>query len=972
MLDALGSDPVEFRAARVRRRTYPGVSSGVHNAVPIDREKVLQAAQKYVEKRRFDRAIAEYQRILQEDPNDARILLKVGDLQARMDAHVDAIATYERVARHYAQQGFAVKAIAVYKQIREMIRKYVPRVADQYGHIIPKLAELYQQLGLTGDALTTYDEYATMLQSAGRDSEAIEVFRKIVQLNGTNPLARLRLAEALSRNKSSDEAIAEFSKAADILLEMGRTDDALKVIERLLHHRPDPVRARQAAELYLNRGQASDGMLALAKLQISFQADQRNLETLALLARAFVAIGQLPKAMEVRKEAARIAKDQGKLDEARRILDELLAAMPDDEGVRALARTLMQPSVAPPARPAVRAQEDAVIEVSAEEPAPLEPDMDLGLDETGTEDFEGYLTEDVSSDLSPQAPVIRVQDGLEAAEDVNVAPMSYRGAATVPDVIANAEAFRSLQQLSKAAETLRIALELNPLSFELHMELKEVLLDAGDTRGALDELITLAAMYADAGQTVEAATMLSEAISVDPYHHRAREMLFDLGYEPPPLPSEEQYDAAMATAEALAGYEQPFGYDYEEGTAPSFESTGPLPSYDLEEIAPAQAMQQVPPSAHAPSHELLSTDDPFAVEAVGDDLVGDEGMDPRGEPLPSFPLLAEDKARLELVAAEEGFAEEDRTQNAPLPSGWELEPQEQVYEPAGEPQPVSAPPLASTVGFQGGDSLEDALEEAEFFATRSLYDDALSIIDEQLTRFPGHPLLIERQREFREALATANGSGEREVPQGAPSTPPLEDHSFDIAASLSALDDFGPVDKGTSTGGAVDVEAVFAKFKEGVRQQVAETDAQSHYDLGVAYKEMGLINDALTEFELASRDPSRECVCHSMAGMMHLEQGNLEAAIEAFIRGLHAEQKSADQELALYYELGNTYQLRSNPREALFYFQKVMRRDAGYRDVAARVRALQPKPAVAGGPGLKTAVGEDEFDRAFDDVFGNK
>src|SRR5690349_22714380 len=92
--------------------------------VSIDREKVLQAAQKYVEKKKYDRAIAEYQRIIQEDPNDARTLLKIGDLQARLEAYPEAIATYDRVGQHYSSQGFALKAIAVYKQIRELIKKH--------------------------------------------------------------------------------------------------------------------------------------------------------------------------------------------------------------------------------------------------------------------------------------------------------------------------------------------------------------------------------------------------------------------------------------------------------------------------------------------------------------------------------------------------------------------------------------------------------------------------------------------------------------------------------------------------------------------------------------------------------------------------------------------------------------------------------------------------------------------------------
>jgi tetratricopeptide (TPR) repeat protein len=203
----------------------------------------------------------------------------------------------------------------------------------------------------------------------------------------------------------------------------------------------------------------------------------------------------------------------------------------------------------------------------------------------------------------------------------------------------------------------------------------------------------------------------------------------------------------------------------------------------------------------------------------------------------------------------------------------------------------------------------------------------------------------------------------------------VEDHSFDIAASLSALDEYeAPKQQAASVDNPVDVEEVFAKFKEGVSKQVSDTDSQSHYDLGVAYKEMGLVKDAAREFELAARDPERECVCHSMIGTMLMEQGDLEGASSAFIRGLHAEQKSPDQELALYYELGNIHDMRHNPGEALYYFQKVVKRDAKFRDVSARVKALQPKPVAtpAASAPLRTAVGGDDIDRAFDDLFGDK
>ena len=303
----------------------------------INRDKVLEAAQKYVEKKKYDKAVQEYQKLIEADPNDARTLLKIGDLQAKQFLHADAISTYETVGKLYAHQGFALKAIAVYKQIREIIAKHVPQLEERYGHITPKLAELYQQLGLTSDALAALDEVATRLQRQQRDPEAIEVFRKIVELDPTNPLPHLRLAEALSRIKDTEGAVFEFKTAASQLAGIGRRDDALKVLERLLHHKPDAEQARICAELYLSRGQPQDGMQALSKLQICFQANPRDFDTLSLLARAFNAIGQGTKAIEVQKEMARVARDAGKQDLFREIVERLMRVAPQDDGVRKLS-----------------------------------------------------------------------------------------------------------------------------------------------------------------------------------------------------------------------------------------------------------------------------------------------------------------------------------------------------------------------------------------------------------------------------------------------------------------------------------------------------------------------------------------------------------------------------------------------------------------------------------------------------------
>jgi tetratricopeptide (TPR) repeat protein len=137
----------------------------------------------------------------------------------------------------------------------------------------------------------------------------------------------------------------------------------------------------------------------------------------------------------------------------------------------------------------------------------------------------------------------------------------------------------------------------------------------------------------------------------------------------------------------------------------------------------------------------------------------------------------------------------------------------------------------------------------------------------------------------------------------------------------------------------------------------------------VAYKEMGLVDDAIREFGVAAEDPKRECLCRSMIGMILMERGKISEAIDAFTKGLQSTVKAPEQEVALYYEIGAAYESLKRTKDALTQFQKVARRDSNYRDVQERVRRLskiEAKPAL-----LAAAVGaDDEFDRAFDEIIG--
>ncbi len=850
----------------------------------IDRESVLVAAQKFVEKKKYDKAIAEYQKILQVDPNDARTLLKVGDLQLKMEAYPESIATYERVGKFYAAQGFSLKAIAVYKQIREIVGKHVPHLEERYGHIAPKLAELYQQLGLISDALAALDEVATRLQRSQRDGEAIEIFKKIVALDPTNPLPHLRLAEAYSRARDADGAVGEFGVAASLLVRLNRRDDALKVLERLLHHRPEPAQARLAADLYLARGGPQDGMQALAKLQVCFQANPRDLDTLGLLARAFGVIGQAAKGVEVQKEIARIARDQGRFDTMGEVVRALEKIAPQDEAVRQLAQEYEQ---------AIAAQkENDLEEVEAEEAEQSQQVQLPQVPQAAVSEAEPFS---LRAEDTNETQIEEIGEGPEVIEEGQfelIDEVDENLEMRVSQLVADARSFLSVRLFNKAIETLIAAAEIDPRSIDVRVALRDAYIGSNRQDDAVVEMINIASLQLDGLDGDGAAQTLQDAMTIDPHNARAAEMLRELGYELVEDPSAASLDATQAIPRER--------FD-------SYDPEAPLPSYDLDEVSTAQAVVQ-------PETEASTAD----------------------QPLPSFPLDApESEAQFELVGS--------RAEEAP-------------------------PSMRSAAA-----DIEEALEEAEFFASRGLFDDARAVLSEQIARMPNHPLLRERLAEIdAQEQAAQKGSGTRAVPRHPSATG--DDESFDIAASLDALEALDVAPEAANLmneTGQVDVEEVFAKFKEGVSKQLSVDDGQAHYDLGLAYREMGLLDDAMSEFDIAARDVNRECVCRSMIGTIFLERGEIERAIEAFQTGLAARVRTPEQETVLCFEIGAAYETHRQPREALSFFHRVARRDPTYRDVEERIRRLskpEVKPPIRA---IAVNAGEDEFDRAFDEMLGD-
>src|SRR5258708_24182172 len=295
----------------------------------MDKNKVIESAAKLIAKGALDKAVKEYQRVLEMDPDDVRVLQKLAELYQKMNRKAEAADCFEKVAKTYSQQGFYLKAVALYKQVLKVIDRIEVNV---------RLAELYQQLGLVGDATKEWQTVSAYYDKSGDTKSSLDTLKKLVDLDPDNFAARIRLGEQYARKDNLIEAVAELRRAAQYLQKNGRHDDYLRVAERISHlDQNDVGLAKELAEQYLSRG---DSKRALAKLQICFKANPRELGTLQMLARAFQELGQISKTVSVLKELARVHADSGRTDDARKTYQQALELAPEDAELKSARKGL--------------------------------------------------------------------------------------------------------------------------------------------------------------------------------------------------------------------------------------------------------------------------------------------------------------------------------------------------------------------------------------------------------------------------------------------------------------------------------------------------------------------------------------------------------------------------------------------------------------------------------------------------------
>jgi len=270
----------------------------------VQRDKVIASAEKLVAKGKIEPAIKEYERLLDDNPNDVNTLNRIGDLWVRINRNDEAVKVFVKIADHYSRDGFFLKAIAIYKKIN----KLDPSRLDIYA----RLADLYARQGLAMEAKSQYQVLADYYMKHGEPANALGIYKKISELDPQAINVHVKLADLYSQNNQTADALKEYDRVGRMLLKRGMLDEAVQVFRKAL--KVDPKNTDLVDSLVTALIEAKDFDNARQIVEVALESNASDARLLALM--------------------GRVQLGRGETAAAQATLERAIAANPDETAVR--------------------------------------------------------------------------------------------------------------------------------------------------------------------------------------------------------------------------------------------------------------------------------------------------------------------------------------------------------------------------------------------------------------------------------------------------------------------------------------------------------------------------------------------------------------------------------------------------------------------------------------------------------------
>jgi len=255
--------------------------------------------------------------------------------------------------------------------------------------------------------------------------------------------------------------------------------------------------------------------------------------------------------------------------------------------------------------------------------------------------------------------------------------------------------------------------------------------------------------------------------------------------------------------------------------------------------------------------------------------------------------------------------------------------------------------------------MRQELESVDFYISQGYTDIAVDTLDMLERQFGSHPEILARRAKLGPAetaevdTSVFEFEGREEISTGHADAIPI-DPSITFGPIADEGNGPGPTttQQRASAGRGLDsgLAELFEEFRAAEEEEIEDqADFETHYNMGIAYKEMDLLDEAVHEFQNAatavkpSDGTSRYLQCCNMLGHCFMRKDMVDAAIMWFKKGLGAPGHSEDEYQALRYELAAAYEQQGDLKQAQGLYTEIYGIDVSYREVADKLRELKSK-----------------------------
>jgi len=915
----------------------------------FNKNKVLANAERYVQQGKLQNAITEYEKIIKADPKDLTVLNTIGDLYARVGLVDQATEYFKKVGDRYSADGFTVKAIAMYKKLT----KLNPGAYD----CVQRLAELYTQQGLYSDARQQYLVVADQHMRNNELHDAARIFQRVLELDPENTTMQNKLADLYERVGNRDEARNMFFRSADSLYARGALPQADEALGRVLALDANNSRAlmlrgqiameggdavgaitwlEQVADLetnpdgikeliraYLKAGRLGDAERQARNLLIHYKdiwgvavtvdalmQNGKFLPALKLLdefAERLVATNDAGTAEMLHNCIARVKDDANALELLRKLFIKLNVKAYLNEISELLAHALVQKGDLKKARDIYR------------ELSELEPENPVHAQ--NYRQLSAKLGDDPLSRQMPkeQASAPMMVDELESAmtEIEQTYPPDVENALRA--ALTDSELFDSYNLPAKSIAPLEAVLPKAPADVRVNQRLAGLYRRANRLQDASRCCVILQKMFEGYGHSDRGKEFASLAAK---YAGQAGVKVPDFDATPY-LPSKQA--TAPQPAAPAATVEHTFEIEVS-GPEPT-----PQPSINEFAVSGAGGHGEIDISDDWETHAEPAADAAKTVEGVPQELVEEiqfylaqsmwneaQSAIKKLEAIaPKFSKLPEWRQRIAAAAVK------------PAPAAPTHEEDEEPLLTLDDTQTVAekkAPAPPDMGGFVS--DLEDALGD-----------------DFNVGGAPAKPTAPPPPAAARPSAPPP--APPRPAPVMPPPAPAARPQVAASAAGTAAAEELPAVDLFADPGANDMLTDLFAEFKEGVEEGAADYgDPDTHYNLGMAFKEMGLLDEAIGELQKVCQATehgvpfAQTFQAYTWLAHCLIEKGVPDAAYRWYEKALTIAPDS-ETRVAIHYELGSAYETAGRKPQALQHFMEVYGVNIDYRDVAERIKAVR-------------------------------